>query len=202
MKIFERRCVNLIRMPAAKASDVGLDSEARSVLWREICEASVQIASRCSVYAPDGSGALLRVDAFLHCPAVQTWQLVEALSLLSIILRADEVRTNSVRDTRSRARGRSDLRAQPGAHGASSQHRGIHPTEGLSTQVPNNRLNGQLIRILRSQFVEQCLGVFQIGGVEALGEPAVHFGQHRARLVATAHLCDEARKARGRAKFK
>jgi hypothetical protein len=96
MEIFEPRCVSLISMSAAKASDVLLDSEARSVLWREICEASVQLASRCSVFTPDGSGALLRLDAFQPRPAVPPWQLVEALSLLSIILRADEVRTNSV----------------------------------------------------------------------------------------------------------
>ena len=35
------------------------------------------------------------------------------------------------------------------------------------------------------KFVEQRLGVLQIGGVEALGEPAVDFGEHRARFVAT-----------------
>jgi hypothetical protein len=37
----------------------------------------------------------------------------------------------------------------------------------------------------RTQLVEQSLGVLQVGGVEALGEPAVNFGQHGARLVAT-----------------
>jgi hypothetical protein len=37
---------------------------------------------------------------------------------------------------------------------------------------------------LRCQFVQQRLGVFQVRGVEALGEPVVDFGQHRAGFVA------------------
>jgi hypothetical protein len=43
-------------------------------------------------------------------------------------------------------------------------------------------------RILRSQFVEQRVGVLQVGGVEAFGEPVVDLGEHRARLVALALL--------------
>ncbi len=43
---------------------------------------------------------------------------------------------------------------------------------------------GHSIDLLPRQFVEQRLGVFQIGGVEALGEPVVDFGEHRARFVA------------------
>ena len=39
------------------------------------------------------------------------------------------------------------------------------------------------IRGSRTQFVEQRLGVLQIGSVEALGEPVVDLGEHRARLV-------------------
>ena len=38
----------------------------------------------------------------------------------------------------------------------------------------------------RLQLVEQCLGVFQVRGVEALGEPAVNLGEHCARLFAMA----------------
>ena len=40
----------------------------------------------------------------------------------------------------------------------------------------------------RNQLVEQRLGVLQVGGVEALGEPVVDFGEHRARFVALALL--------------
>ena len=34
---------------------------------------------------------------------------------------------------------------------------------------------------LCAQLLEQCLRVLHVGGVEALGEPAVDFGEHRAR---------------------
>ena len=48
-------------------------------------------------------------------------------------------------------------------------------------------------RILRSQFLEQSLCVFQVGGIEAFGEPVVDGGEHRARLVATALLVEQPR---------
>jgi hypothetical protein len=38
-------------------------------------------------------------------------------------------------------------------------------------------------RILGSQLVEQRLGVFQVGGIEAFCEPAVDLGEHGALLV-------------------
>ena len=38
---------------------------------------------------------------------------------------------------------------------------------------------------LCGQFVQQCLGVFEVGGIEAFGEPAINLGEHRARFVAT-----------------
>src|SRR5271156_2144705 len=39
--------------------------------------------------------------------------------------------------------------------------------------------------VLRYDFFQHCLGVFQIAGVETFGEPVVDFGEHRARLVVT-----------------
>src|SRR6266481_713628 len=48
----------------------------------------------------------------------------------------------------------------------------------------------------RTQLVEQRLRVFQISGVEALGEPAVDLGQHRARFVATALFIEQPDEAR------
>src|SRR5216683_3190034 len=59
-----------------------------------------------------------------------------------------------------------------------------------------NRLPGKLsvphfeqrmshsIVVLSRQVVEQCLGVFQVGGVETFGEPAIYLTEHRACLVA------------------
>jgi hypothetical protein len=38
--------------------------------------------------------------------------------------------------------------------------------------------------VLAAQFVEQRLGVLQVGRVEAFGEPAVNLGEHRARFFA------------------
>ena len=44
---------------------------------------------------------------------------------------------------------------------------------------------GQPARVLSAvQFIEQRFSVLQVGGVEALGEPAVDVGEHRARFVA------------------
>ena len=60
---------------------------------------------------------------------------------------------------------------------------------------------GYIGRGLASQFVEQSLGVLQVGGVEALGEPAVDLGEHRTRFVATALLLEQPREVRGRAQF-
>src|SRR5216683_2292211 len=54
---------------------------------------------------------------------------------------------------------------------------------------------------LSCQLVEQCLCVFQVSSFEALGEPAVDFREHRARLVATALLREQPREARRRAQL-
>jgi MFS family permease len=51
------------------------------------------------------------------------------------------------------------------------------------------------------QFLQQRLGVLQVGGVEAFGEPAVDLGEHRARLVAMALLREQPREASRRAQF-
>jgi hypothetical protein len=84
-------------MPGTTTANISdSESEARIVLWREVCEASLQLSSRCSVFTTDRNGASFRVNPSQPIPIVSPWQLVEALSLLSIILRADEVRSKSV----------------------------------------------------------------------------------------------------------
>ncbi len=55
---------------------------------------------------------------------------------------------------------------------------------------------------LAAQLVEQCLGLSQIGGVEALGEPAVNFDEHRACLVAFALLFEQPGETHRRAQFR
>src|SRR5216683_2714852 len=49
-----------------------------------------------------------------------------------------------------------------------------------------------------AQLVEQRLCIFEVGGVETLGEPVVYFGEHRARLVATALRCEQSCEAHNR----
>jgi len=39
-------------------------------------------------------------------------------------------------------------------------------------------------RVLPSQFVEQRVGLLQVGGIEAFGEPVVDLGEHRASVLA------------------
>src|SRR6202158_2510269 len=56
-------------------------------------------------------------------------------------------------------------------------------------------------RCLSRQFVEQRLGVLQVGGVEAFSEPAVDLGEHRARFVATAAPREQSRQTHRCAQF-
>src|SRR5260370_657888 len=60
---------------------------------------------------------------------------------------------------------------------------------------------GHSMKLLLRQLLEQRLGILEVGGVEALGEPVVDFTEHRARLVAAALLREQPREARGRAQF-
>src|SRR5260370_35380876 len=51
------------------------------------------------------------------------------------------------------------------------------------------------------EVVKQGFGVFEVGKFEALSEPAVDFGQHRASFVALALLREQTGKTGGRAQF-
>ena len=67
------------------------------------------------------------------------------------------------------------------------------------------REKGRGRRYLRAllfvKLVEQGLGILQIGGIEALREPVVDFGKHRARLVVLTLLRQQARETRRRAQL-
>jgi hypothetical protein len=54
---------------------------------------------------------------------------------------------------------------------------------------------------LGAELFEQGLGVLQVGGVEALGEPVIDEGEHRAGFVATAPTIEQSHKTGRRAKF-
>jgi hypothetical protein len=51
---------------------------------------------------------------------------------------------------------------------------------------------------MSGQLFEQRLGLLQVGGVKALGEPAVDWGQQLARLITLALLLPQVAQAYGR----
>jgi hypothetical protein len=65
------------------------DTEARSALWTAVCVAAQDVRSRFRVGPIHGlNGGPVRVGT--PVPNVATWQLVEALSLLGVILRSED----------------------------------------------------------------------------------------------------------------
>ena len=78
--------------------------------------------------------------------------------------------------------------------------------ENISRYRVPRREKGRTRRSLRTllfvELVEQGLGVFQVGGIEAFGEPVVDFGQHRARFIEMTLLREQAREAGRGAQFK
>ena len=46
------------------------------------------------------------------------------------------------------------------------------------------------VQCVVAQLVEQRLGFFQVGGVEALSEPAADLGEHCAGFIAPASICE------------
>jgi len=92
-----------------------------------------------------------------------------------------ELRALWIRD-RARRAPQLELGATLGA-----EHR-VHEILGIAFGAPHCGL--------RTKLVEQRLGLFQVGCVEAFGEPVVDFREHRARFVAFALPREEAREAR------
>src|SRR5579862_453855 len=72
----------------------------------------------------------------------------------------------------------------------------------ISVSQPKSRGRRSLRTLLFVQLVEQGLGIIQIGGIEAFGEPVVDFGEHRARFVAMTLLREQSREAGRGAQFK
>lgn len=65
------------------------DIEARAALWKAICVASQDVLNRFRVNSIRvAAGSPIRAGA--DVPGVATWQLVEALSLLGVILRSED----------------------------------------------------------------------------------------------------------------
>jgi hypothetical protein len=55
------------------------------------------------------------------------------------------------------------------------------PVEVASRAAASPAPRGASRRVLVAQLLDQRLGVLQVGGVEALGEPAADLGKHRAQ---------------------
>lgn len=84
------------RMIDSGLTGAEVDVEAQQALWRAVCTAAEQLAPRCAVFSsqiPDELG-LVRVGRPI--PMVKPWQLVEALSLLAILVRSDEVNSSEI----------------------------------------------------------------------------------------------------------
>jgi len=67
------------------------DLEAYTALWMAICDAVGKLSGRCKVYLSQTPEQRMLVSDKLITPEVQTWKLLEALSLLTIILKADKL---------------------------------------------------------------------------------------------------------------
>jgi hypothetical protein len=74
-------------------NSVVVDSEARVALWKAICEGVGKLSGQCVIYTSRSADPEARISGRMETPDVQTWQLVEALSLLSILISADRVYT-------------------------------------------------------------------------------------------------------------
>src|SRR5215472_1237069 len=75
---------------------------------------------------------------------------------------------------------------------------GMKPQWAQHTRCKTSRPRDSRLRTSRTsssgaELVQQRLGVLQIGGLEALGEPVVDLGDHRARLVAAIGVAHEPR---------
>ena len=72
------------------------DTEARKALWAAISDAAAKLAGNCTVFASGSPDIGSKICPQMPVPEVQTWQLVEALSLLAILLKADAVITSKI----------------------------------------------------------------------------------------------------------
>jgi hypothetical protein len=72
------------------------DIAARDTLWKAIIIAIDKLQGRCSVYSSCVPNESERINRNTILPVIENWRLLEALSLLSIPLRANEVKTPDV----------------------------------------------------------------------------------------------------------
>jgi hypothetical protein len=78
-------------MPNPIPPEASIDVEALNALWKAIWEAVEQLSPRCAVYSSPVPDDAHLVHFGKSTPEIKPWQLVEALSLLAILVRADEI---------------------------------------------------------------------------------------------------------------
>jgi hypothetical protein len=77
--------------------DADVDADARGAIWRAIHAAAEQLAHKCSVLMTANAGGTIQNVIGQPIPPVPTWQLAEGLSLLTVLLRADDVSSRAVK---------------------------------------------------------------------------------------------------------
>src|SRR5215469_6685040 len=85
--------------------------------------------------------------------------------------------------------------------GTCTIHQPIAASTAAAAAASINLLDSRDIPVLTAQLVEQRLGVLEVGGVEAFGEPVVDFGEHHTRFVAAIGVAQEPRERCGCAQF-
>jgi len=68
-----------------------IDKEAHAALWRAICDAAEKLSRKYQIFFSIDRKYGLQIDFAQTIPDVDTWQLVEAISMLMILTRADAV---------------------------------------------------------------------------------------------------------------
>ncbi len=72
------------------------DHEARMAIWMAIVEGTRILSGSCSVYISNVSQSALKITPEMTIPSFKTWQLAEALSILSILIKSDTVVTLNI----------------------------------------------------------------------------------------------------------
>jgi hypothetical protein len=72
------------------------DAEARKALWAAVLDGATKLAGKCTVYISGSPSIGSKINPQIPIPDVQTWQLVEALSLLAILIKAEAVITSEI----------------------------------------------------------------------------------------------------------
>lgn len=73
-----------------------MDIEARKALWMAILDMVAKLSGQCAFYFSPKPERLSRINSSTQIPDAPAWRLVEALSLIMILARAESVHCNNV----------------------------------------------------------------------------------------------------------